>query len=762
MSCSYCCRKKRQSYFNPPEIDELMRYPKFDQMPQEDIMAFYMRYRNITKGQPFLNRQQFIEMLNSFNMFPNKKIANRMFDLVDRDQSSQIDFIEFMKYIFLLLDGTKEEKADFIFKMITFSDKEEFDIQDLIEFYLMVNLDDKFDGESHRNIDLEKEQAEEMAKVVFEILGVSTVDTIDKNKFKDFILREELAVDLFNFLNADLESTTKGIKTKRSFLSMINILEKLQEEIYTLEDMFTPIADSYIDRKPLRRKQTKFNLTLQSLLREKILQNFPIKQNNSTKFFTTNFWNTKFQPFKTQKTLFPTCMKETDSNNGKNGIDESEIINQGTESLSNANYPTDANRDNVLHVLNSMSEKTSNLMKMLEKEVEALDKEEKFALNLKQDFKSQKRESDMKKRVFINNPNWNIVTTMISGIHKSLNIVAMDKYHAISKYDFKSHNKIEIEAVYSTQFNKCKFKDYAPYVFQSIRRQYGIYYDAYINSIGVNTFKNAFFDKLYLMLSETSTGKSGSFFFHTSDNKYMIKTIKKEEFDVLRQILPQYHEHILKYPNTLLARYFGLHQIKCYNGKDLIYDIYIVVMHNIFSLQHPELIQHKYDLKGSTYKRYTSPEKIKEGAAKKDLNFVKENMRINVSNIMRDKIINQLTVDANFLSRNEIIDYSLLVGIIKKHDDVQNKTKLDVQYSDEEEGLQQNENNKNNNFIESDDGVWHFYIGIIDTLTLYGMKKKSEYLTKRVFQGKGISCIPPNDYKERFIKFMENAFETSP
>ena len=32
------------------------------------------------------------------------------------------------------------------------------------------------------------------------------------------------------------------------------------------------------------------------------------------------------------------------------------------------------------------------------------------------------------------------------------------------------------------------------------------------------------------MLSENSTGKSGSFFFHTADHKYMIKTIKKNEF----------------------------------------------------------------------------------------------------------------------------------------------------------------------------------------------------------------------------------------
>lgn len=47
----------------------------------------------------------------------------------------------------------------------------------------------------------------------------------------------------------------------------------------------------------------------------------------------------------------------------------------------------------------------------------------------------------------------------------------------------------------------------------------------------MKSFQEAFFRKLKLMLTENSTGKSGSFFFHTSDSKYMIKTIRKEEFD---------------------------------------------------------------------------------------------------------------------------------------------------------------------------------------------------------------------------------------
>ncbi len=109
------------------------------------------------------------------------------------------------------------------------------------------------------------------------------------------------------------------------------------------------------------------------------------------------------------------------------------------------------------------------------------------------------------------------------------------------------------------------------------------------------------------MLSERSSGKSGSFFFHSSDGKYMVKTIKIEEFDLLLRILPDYYKHLTDNPNTLMTWYYGLHQIKCYKRGRLIYHIYITVMNNILDTENPELIREIYDLKGSWYGRYTKP-----------------------------------------------------------------------------------------------------------------------------------------------------------
>lgn len=181
-----------------------------------------------------------------------------------------------------------------------------------------------------------------------------------------------------------------------------------------------------------------------------------------------------------------------------------------------------------------------------------------------------------KRQVFFNDKKWNIVTSLITGIYKSISLISTDQKFVPSELDFSICNKIELEAVLEKKFKKCKFKDYAPNVFEALRNTNGISNEAYVESIGYHTFQKAFLNKLSLMLKENSSGKSGSFFFHTADMKYMIKTIKKSEFFVLKDMLPEYFRYVVDNPDTLITKYYGLHQLKCYNnGGRIVYTIYV-------------------------------------------------------------------------------------------------------------------------------------------------------------------------------------------
>ena len=60
---------------------------------------------------------------------------------------------------------------------------------------------------------------------------------------------------------------------------------------------------------------------------------------------------------------------------------------------------------------------------------------------------------------------------------------------------------------------------------------------------------------------EKTSAKGGMPLIKTHDKRFLIKEIKKEEKDFFITILPKYHQHLLKYPNSLLAKIVGVYSI---------------------------------------------------------------------------------------------------------------------------------------------------------------------------------------------------------
>jgi 1-phosphatidylinositol-4-phosphate 5-kinase len=152
---------------------------------------------------------------------------------------------------------------------------------------------------------------------------------------------------------------------------------------------------------------------------------------------------------------------------------------------------------------------------------------------------------------------------------------------------------------------------------------FGISPDEYLKSIGPeNLIGNLLMGNISSLQEQSSTGKSGSFFYYTSDQNFMLKTISSAEFHKLREVLKDYYDHLVTYPHSLITRFFGLHKIK-YNkplgGK---VRIYFVIMANVFKTARD--IHVRYDLKGSTQGRRTKKtpdEYVDSSVALKDLDF---------------------------------------------------------------------------------------------------------------------------------------------
>jgi Phosphatidylinositol-4-phosphate 5-kinase len=154
--------------------------------------------------------------------------------------------------------------------------------------------------------------------------------------------------------------------------------------------------------------------------------------------------------------------------------------------------------------------------------------------------------------------NWNLVLNMMLGIQMAVKSVVENPGPVTAK-DFQLKYVFELVPRRTkdlrTFYTVCKFFDYAPAVFDALRKLYGIKNDDYLRSIGPETMLNNLIMGNLKTLSElTSSGKSGSFFYYSADGKYTLKTISRQEFHFLKRILRNYYDHLVQNPNSLIIK----------------------------------------------------------------------------------------------------------------------------------------------------------------------------------------------------------------
>ena len=299
-----------------------------------------------------------------------------------------------------------------------------------------------------------------------------------------------------------------------------------------------------------------------------------------------------------------------------------------------------------------------------------------------------KKVTEIKNKLKTTDVNFKLLIKIIMGIQlaaqNTSNINLLDHNH-YDLNDFLQSNSYTIESSGSRKRENYFISEFAPVIFNNIRKMYNISKETYISSISPQEFITE------MMISSTtiieqlvSTGKSGSMFYYTKDGRFIIKTITKEEFNFLRNILKDYFMHLKNNVQTLLPKFYGCYKLikKIHQNKER---IYFITMDNIFSTS--KEIQLRYDLKGSKIGRQVLKDKvIKKGEkyqyALKDLDFEYNTGYLNFGEIKRKQIINQIEADTKFLASKQINDYSLLVGIhSSEYKRDSNNSNLNIRYT---------------------------------------------------------------------------------
>ncbi|KAJ8962704.1 hypothetical protein NQ318_001101 [Aromia moschata] len=347
-------------------------------------------------------------------------------------------------------------------------------------------------------------------------------------------------------------------------------------------------------------------------------------------------------------------------------------------------------------------------------------------------------------------------------------------------------------------FSEFKFKNYAPIAFRYFRDLFGIQPDDFLMSMCDSRLREL-----------SNPGASGSIFYLTSDDEFIIKTVQHKEGEFLQKLLPGYYMNLNQNPRTLLPKFFGLYCYQC-NSKN----VRLVIMNNL--LPSNVAMHQKYDLKGSTYKRKASKaERQKRSPTYKDLDFMEHHPEgILMEADTYTALVKTIQRDCRVLESFKIMDYSLLLAIHnldqaqRERMEKKSQTNLEEVPEDGEAGdmgatmiHEEREREREDRIgaaalnrsrsinrqrlvahstamesiqaesepIDEDDDTppggiparnakgerLLLFIGIIDILQSYRLKKKLEHTWKSmIHDGDTVSVHRPSFYAQRFQKFM--------
>lgn len=336
-------------------------------------------------------------------------------------------------------------------------------------------------------------------------------------------------------------------------------------------------------------------------------------------------------------------------------------------------------------------------------------------------------------------------------------------------------------------YSDFKFKAYAPVAFRYFRDLFSIKTEDFLMSLCHESMREL-----------TNPGASGSVFYLTNDDEFIVKTVQHKEAEFLQNLLPGYYMNLNQNPRTLLPKFYGLYCYQC-GGKN----VRVVLMNNLLPSVVP--MHQKYDLKGSTYKRKASRhERSKRSPTFKDLDFLEHHPDgLLLEADTYGALVKTIQRDCRVLESFKIMDYSLLVGIHNIDQAARDRTeqqpqgarddaRLNSAGSDDETGFKATGSGLTRsksvnrqrlaNFstamesiqadvepIDHDEDVptggiparnskgerLLLFIGVIDILQSYRLKKKLEHTWKSMFHdGDSVSVHRPGFYAQRFQDFM--------
>ncbi|KAK8791945.1 hypothetical protein WA158_005322 [Blastocystis sp. Blastoise] len=721
-------------------------------MSIKETTNLYTKFSDFCRGKESLDSWDFRNSLGVLGFFSDTALSDFLFAAFDLDKDDHVSFEEYVRGLKIMTKGTPDEKLAFSFSMMDTERKgyitlEHFSLV-MTSTQRLVNYIDDVTGSSG--------SVESDAKTITDLFNEIDQDHDGKVTLKDFQGGVLQGKNFFQWMkHVNIEGASKAEQAKKLPFIVHRDLQLIKNNISTVLETLASFNDKVeqigvIAKNTVTPKEGESNTTntLDSMITD----------------INTIYSQAKAQELsvlrkiaRVQKFIEVTALKrpeinlKSESTDGKRNIAKETKEDIQSTLTSTASKLTPDTSD-IININDSESEEEEE-----EFEEEETPKDPYEALLIENDDHLQNKHnalisSSKGLAVHFAHDSWNLVLNIMMGIRMAVGRVMSEPSRPLGPDDMKMKEKMTIiparHGEKPGEGETCRFVDYAPMVFRKLREEWNISADDYMLSVGPQQIlRNIMLGNLSTLSELCSEGKSGSFFYYSSDGRYMVKTISKTEHKFFRKILSQYYNHIICNPDTLIVRFLGAHCIKFNNKEGPGKKIYFVVMGNLFD--RPIKINRRFDIKGSWVGRYTPVEKRTDiTRALKDLDMIELDQRIRLDSKRTSILMNQLEKDTQFLSDCGIIDYSLLLGVHYLDNPLPPRKYVeqpDVPFWKSDCGG-----------MLSDDGKELYFMGVIDILIQFNTRKFGELTFKSmVMDNKGVSVQFPPKYRERFMSYMD-------
>lgn len=310
---------------------------------------------------------------------------------------------------------------------------------------------------------------------------------------------------------------------------------------------------------------------------------------------------------------------------------------------------------------------------------------------------------------------------IIAGMKESLSYVSPPN-RTVDARDIELVHEVGIvqKSVY-----KFKFRTYARDAFATIRKMTGCSHADFVQScIGDDLVQ---YGKQRL---------DGTFVYRTSDNKYLVKSMSKQEHQLCRKLLPDLDAHFKRFPNSLIARPMGLYSIELNNKRS-----YFCYMIN--TMDTTLKFRVKYELKGSSLNDRTG---VQGDPVMKDNDFTDAEGALTYAKAEDQKaFITQIIADCKLLARLGTSDYHLLVGLSDQNASSDTSDKKHTTHSRVAD--------------TGPHGKGTYFMGLENIFCPPNEAKKTKNFLRsmrKMKKGETAAEVNPAAYAERFIKFFQS------